>query len=137
MPHSLPLEVYVRFLPVDFMCSKNTVGARQLVRGLRPAGTAPSGKRGRRTPVLAHQLASASEYLVIIAAFCQKLKILFRTAQITNQTARQKGPMRPLINFVSLGMVSPELGTVNYGRGGRGSHSCAFLNSRSQDPPEC
>jgi len=35
------------------------VGTRQLVRGHRPAGTALSGKRGRHTPALAHQLASA------------------------------------------------------------------------------
>src|SRR5271157_6259724 len=35
------------------------VGARQLVRGHRPAGAAPSGTRGGHTPVLAHQLASA------------------------------------------------------------------------------
>ena len=38
------------------------VGARQLVRGHRPAGAAPSGMRGRHTPVLAHQLASARRY---------------------------------------------------------------------------
>ena len=30
------------------------VGARQVVRGHGPAGTAPSGTRGRRTPVLPH-----------------------------------------------------------------------------------
>ena len=35
------------------------VGVRQLVRGHRPAGAAPSGTRGGHTPVLAHQLASA------------------------------------------------------------------------------
>ena len=35
------------------------VGARQLVRGHRPAGVAPSGPRGGHVPVLAHQLASA------------------------------------------------------------------------------
>ena len=35
------------------------VGARQFVRGHRPAGAAPSGTRGRHTPILAHQLASA------------------------------------------------------------------------------
>src|SRR5271157_263814 len=35
------------------------VGARQLVRGHRPAGAVPSGTRGRHAPVLAHQLASA------------------------------------------------------------------------------
>ncbi len=37
------------------------VGARQLVRGHRPAGAAQSGTRGGHTPVLAHQLASARE----------------------------------------------------------------------------
>ena len=40
---------------------RKTVGARQLVRGHRPAGAAPSGTRGRHTPVLAHQLASARQ----------------------------------------------------------------------------
>jgi hypothetical protein len=39
------------------------VGARQLVRGHGPAGAAPSGTRGRHTPALAHQLASARENL--------------------------------------------------------------------------
>src|SRR5208283_2625562 len=39
------------------------VGARQLVRGHRPAGAVPSGTRGRHTPVLAHQLASARKIL--------------------------------------------------------------------------
>src|SRR5208337_3791888 len=39
------------------------VGARQLVRGHRPAGAVPSGTRGRHTPVLAHQLASARKKL--------------------------------------------------------------------------
>src|SRR5271157_5805028 len=38
---------------------RKKVGARQLVRGHQPAGAAPSGTRGRHTPVLAHQLASA------------------------------------------------------------------------------
>src|SRR5208337_3147226 len=40
-----------------------SVGARQLVRGHRPAGAVPSGTRGRHTPVLAHQLASARKIL--------------------------------------------------------------------------
>src|SRR5271157_2060647 len=40
---------------------RKKVGARQLVRGHQPAGAAPSGTRGRHTPVLAHQLASARE----------------------------------------------------------------------------
>ena len=40
------------------------VGARQLVRGHRPAGEAPSGTRGRHSPVLAHQLASAYHFFV-------------------------------------------------------------------------
>ena len=39
--------------------TRKMVGARQLVRGHRPAGVAPSGPRGGHTPVLAHQLASA------------------------------------------------------------------------------
>ena len=38
------------------------VGARQLVRGHRPAGVAPSGPMGGHTPVLAHQLASARKF---------------------------------------------------------------------------
>ena len=42
-----------------FRASAIFVGARQLVRGHRPAGAALSGKRGRHTPALAHQLASA------------------------------------------------------------------------------
>src|SRR5271157_3588957 len=33
--------------------TRNSVGARQLVRGHRPAGAVPSGTRGRHTPVLA------------------------------------------------------------------------------------
>src|SRR5208282_1203554 len=42
---------------------KESVGARQLVRGHRPAEAAPSGTRGGHTPVLAHQLASARKNL--------------------------------------------------------------------------
>jgi hypothetical protein len=44
---------------VNMLRDATFVGARQLVRGHRPAGAAPSGTRGRHTPVLAHQLASA------------------------------------------------------------------------------
>src|SRR5208283_2998653 len=46
------------------------VGARQLVRGHRPAGAVPSGTRGRHTPVLAHQLASAREKILALASWC-------------------------------------------------------------------
>src|SRR5271157_2764600 len=46
------------------------VGARQLVRGHRPAGAVPSGTRGRHTPVLAHQLASARHFFLALASWC-------------------------------------------------------------------
>ena len=44
------------------LIGKKLVGARQLVRGRRPAGAVPSGTRGRHTPVLAHQLASVRKF---------------------------------------------------------------------------
>jgi len=53
-PGSVQHEAWERFFRIH-------AGARQLVRGHRPAGAVPSGTRGRHTPVLAHQLASARE----------------------------------------------------------------------------
>jgi len=48
------------------------VGARQLVRGRRPAEAAPSGTRGGHTPVLAHQLASARGFFSCSQRFREK-----------------------------------------------------------------
>jgi hypothetical protein len=59
-----------------------------LVRGHRPAGAALSGKRGRHTPILAHQLASAKKKLISVQSkgnWYQSLMLLGGTRNNENR----------------------------------------------------